>query len=166
MFGRFSTSVDRAGLSGRHVGGHCLWQYLGVLPHVGGPAELSSDHLGQCLGCSVAGSCCWAPLGCRAACWDRPADSWQERSGCGHEGALSLGAAAITALTSALARPLAFGAATASRACAGGLLMPGGLQVDTWSPHFRWTLPSWFCFRNYSVLNGKGPVCPGLVQTL
>lgn len=62
--------------------------------------------------------------------------------------------------------PLAFGAAMASWARAGGSLVPGGLQRDMWSRHFPWTLPS--CFRrcHYSMLNGKGPVCPGLVQTL
>lgn len=48
----------------------------------------------------------------------------------------------------------------------GGLLVSGGLQVDTWSRYFQWSLPSCFCFRNYSMLNDAGPVCPGLVQTL
>ena len=60
---------------------------------------------------------------------------------------------------------LAFGAATASWARAGGSLVPGGLQRDVWSRHFPWTLPS--CFRCcHSMLNGEGSVCPGLVQTL
>lgn len=37
----------------------------------------------------------------------------------------------------ALAGLLAFGAAEASWACTGGWLMPGGLQLDTWSQHFQ-----------------------------
>lgn len=52
------------------------------------------------------------------------------------------------------------------RGLLGSSLVPGGLQRDMWSQHFPWTLPSRFCFCNYSMLNGKGPVCPGLVQTL
>lgn len=61
---------------------------------------------------------------------------------------------------------LVFGAVLASWSRVSGLLMPGGLRLDTWSRHFQWTQPSCFCFCNYSMLNGEGPVRPGLVQTL
>lgn len=95
----------------------------------------------------------------------------REVTGCGHIGALCLGTAAIMAVMSAqhagpwqgrwhleLSQP-------PGPVRVDGLLVPGGLQVDTWSRHFQWTL-SCFCFRNYSMLNDVGPVCPGLVQTL
>lgn len=48
------------------------------------------------------------------------------------------------------------------RAHAGSLLVPRAGVVSA----LPWTLPSCFCSHNYSLLDGEGPVCPGLVQTL
>lgn len=91
----------------------------------------------------MTGSFCSARPDHGSVCWNCPATVWREQVwAVGRDGALYLGMAAVTAFpharhVGALAGLLAFGAAVASWACAGGRLVPGGLLLDTWSQHFQ-----------------------------